>query len=421
MVVEVLKGEKRERLMIRRSQHTLKFATQFKKNKLNDFFVEYERVVNQFIKLHWNDDKLISKANSEIYSKVDSWLLGKAMKCAYNQAIKIIKSTRKKTSQLNYKKYKKLYFKCKISNRNIKGILDQKYSEWIVDRNLKNRVTLPAFNGKTIELNSDLVRIQTSKKSSEFDMWIRISSVFGNRFSLILPTKKHKNFNNHLNNGFELKTSLTLRRDDLGRCYADVFLEKKNKEVQHKPVKCLGIDTGINKLLSCSDGSYLGTEIKGLLAKLNRSKQGSHNYDQTLKEIRDYIGQSVNQLDFEKLDLIVMENLKGITKNTKGRSSRNFRKQLGHWNLNLLFDRITNKCEENRVLFELVDPKYTSQRCSSCGEIHKESRMKEIYKCIKCGFEIDSDFNASKNILNKFLNGGFTVSRDSKQLTYSYL
>ena len=42
--------------------------------------------------------------------------------------------------------------------------------------------------------------------------------------------------------------------------------------------------------------------------------------------------------------------------------------------------RIMDKCEENRVYLTFVSPSYTSQMCSSCGEIHKESRNGEIYK-----------------------------------------
>ena len=42
------------------------------------------------------------------------------------------------------------------------------------------------------DLNSDLVRIQDADKSSEFDLWIRLGSIFGNRESLILPTKHHE-------------------------------------------------------------------------------------------------------------------------------------------------------------------------------------------------------------------------------------
>jgi IS605 OrfB family transposase len=343
------------------------------------------------------------------------------MKCAYSQAIKIIKSTRQKTSNVNYKKYQRIYYKCKKSNRNINNILDLKYSEWSRNRTFKNRVKMPIFNGNTIELNSDLVRIQDSKTSKSYDLWVRIGSVFGNRFSLILPTKKHKNFNKHLNNGFELRKSITLRKDILGHFYVDVFFEREDLKPTTEPVTCIGIDAGINKLLSCSNGEYLGVEIKQLLIKLNRRKSGSRNYNQTLKEIKDYIGQSINKIDFQNLDMIVMENLKNITRNTKYKTSKNLRKQLGHWNLNLLFSRIINKCEENRVLFELVSPEFTSQTCSSCGEIHKESRNGEIYKCINCGFESDSDFNASINILNRFLDGGSTVPHVQKAGLTNYV
>ena len=214
--------------MIRRTTHSLKFATNFKENKLDDFFNEYERVVNEFINMFWSLDKLPPKVNSEVYNQIESWLLGKAMKCAGNQAIKIVKSTWKKNSQITYKKYKYLYAKCKRKNRNISNILDKRWKEWSKDKSFRRRCTKPTFNGNTIELNSDLVRIQDNKKSTEFDLWIRIGSVFGNRFSLILPTKKHKNMNKHLANGFELRKSVTIRKDYKGRYFADLFLEKKD-------------------------------------------------------------------------------------------------------------------------------------------------------------------------------------------------
>lgn len=182
-------------------------------------------------------------------------------------------------------------------------------------------------------------------------------------------------FNKHLNNGFELKKSITLRKDKSGQLYVNLFFEKKNEEPKQIKEKCIGIDAGINKLLSLSNGQFIGTEMKRLLNKLNRKQQGSNRYNRTLVEIKDYIGQSVNKIDFSNLDLIVMEDLKNITKNTIGRVNKSLRKQLGHWNIDLLFSRIINKCEENRVQFELVDAKYTSQICSSCGNIHKESRI----------------------------------------------
>ena len=63
------------------------------------------------------------------------------------------------------------------------------------------------------------------------------------------------------------------------------------------------------------------------------------------------------------------------------------------------------KCEANRVWLHTVPACHTSQRCSHCGEIHKESRKGERYECVSCGHALDADTNASINILDSFLNG----------------
>jgi len=52
-----------------------------------------------------------------------------------------------------------------------------------------------------------------------------------------------------------------------------------------------------------------------------------------------------------------------------------------------------------------IDPAYTSQECSACGEVNKNSRNGLRYKCKSCGFELNSDLNAARNIANR----GMTV------------
>ena len=49
----------------------------------------------------------------------------------------------------------------------------------------------------------------------------------------------------------------------------------------------------------------------------------------------------------------------------------------------------------------LVDPAYTSQTCSSCGNIDKKSRNGESYTCLSCGIMMDADHNAAINILHR--------------------
>lgn len=51
--------------------------------------------------------------------------------------------------------------------------------------------------------------------------------------------------------------------------------------------------------------------------------------------------------------------------------------------------------------FVRVDPAYTSQTCSECGNVSKESRRTQSkFVCVSCGFELNADINAAKNILS---------------------
>jgi putative transposase len=50
-----------------------------------------------------------------------------------------------------------------------------------------------------------------------------------------------------------------------------------------------------------------------------------------------------------------------------------------------------------------VNPQYTSQECSSCGEIVKKSLSTRTHIC-KCGCVMDRDENAARNILSRGLS-----------------
>ncbi len=47
-----------------------------------------------------------------------------------------------------------------------------------------------------------------------------------------------------------------------------------------------------------------------------------------------------------------------------------------------------------------VDPAYTSQACSRCGNTHKSNRSSQsVFRCGACGFRLNADHNAAINIL----------------------
>lgn len=401
--------------MIRRVTHTLKFATNTKKQKLDLLFEEYSRVVNEFIKLYWNNSILPKKANTEVYNQVPSWLMGKARKCAVAQAMKILRSVRKKDRDKIYKVYQRIYVKALKLGKNKFSILASKWSEWNKGKRLRHRIRMPVFNGNTVELNSDLVYIQDPKKAKHFDMWIRLGSIWGDKFSLFLPSKHFEISRKYQNQEWDLAGSAVLRKRIDGTYFIDLFWEKPNLAIKPK-VAAIGVDIGINKLLTLSIGDKLGSGIKQKIQKLNRRQQNSKNWNQTRTEIKDYIGFVTNQFPWDQSDTVVMEQIKGITQNTKGKINKTTRKLLGHWNINLLYRRMAEKAEENRVHLAFVDPAYTSQQCSSCGKIHKKSRTGEKFKCVSCGSILDADHNASLNILQRYLNREVTVPYNTKTL-----
>ena len=63
----------------------------------------------------------------------------------------------------------------------------------------------------------------------------------------------------------------------------------------------------------------------------------------------------------------------------------------------------TYKAEEaGTVQVITVDPKYTSQVCSGCGQVRKKDLSERWHRC-ECGTELDRDHNAARNILAKGL------------------
>ena len=74
-------------------------------------------------------------------------------------------------------------------------------------------------------------------------------------------------------------------------------------------------------------------------------------------------------------------------------------KLLGIWGYYQLREQVIYKAEREGIKVRLVNPAYTSQRCSKCGFTDSKNRLSQAnFKCLECGFEANADFNASQNI-----------------------
>lgn len=93
--------------------------------------------------------------------------------------------------------------------------------------------------------------------------------------------------------------------------------------------------------------------------------------------------------------VIQMENLSGFSKEQENSMLKN-------WSYYDLQSKVKYKAEEKGIKLVLINPRFTSKRCSVCGNIHnlnrncKEDQAK--FECVACGHKMNADINASRNI-----------------------
>jgi IS605 OrfB family transposase len=84
-------------------------------------------------------------------------------------------------------------------------------------------------------------------------------------------------------------------------------------------------------------------------------------------------------------------------------------KKLHAWAFRRLYEYTANKARAEGIDATQVDPAHTSKRCSKCGTTLDENRpSQEKFCCQKCGYEVNADYSAAKNIGFRLLRAGQT-------------
>lgn len=174
----------------------------------------------------------------------------------------------------------------------------------------------------------------------------------------------------------------------------------------------VGIDRGIVNIATCSNNKFYNSKhlkkVKGRYQHLRSVLQsvGTPSAKRKLKRISERERRFVNDTNHciakmivnMPFDAFVLENLKKIKKRDKG---RRFNAKLGGWSYYDLQTKIEYKANAVGKTVLYVNPAYTSQRCSRCGHTEKSNRHGSVFKCKECGFELNADLNASRNIADR--------------------
>jgi IS605 OrfB family transposase len=204
-----------------------------------------------------------------------------------------------------------------------------------------------------------------------------------------------------------------------GKIFLNIVMEKETEDpISNK--KFVGLDRGIKKIAVCSDKRFFGGgQVKQISRKYQRLRsilqsQGhsgkrhfrkvSTKENRFRRDINHVVSKRI--LDgLEKGTTLILEKLKGIKEKTTNSRKKKDRFEHNSWSYYQLEEFLKYKSADRGILVDYVDARNTSRGCSHCGYIARANRSHQsLFKCKKCGYQLNADLNASFNILKNYLN-----------------
>ncbi|HCJ1013412.1 TPA: transposase [Salmonella enterica] len=215
-----------------------------------------------------------------------------------------------------------------------------------------------------------------------------------------------------------------------GQWYISFQVEVETAEPNHTSTTIVGLDAGVTKLATLSDGtvyqpvnSFKASQRKlaTLQRQLSRKVKFSSNWQKQKRKVqrlhshianirRDYLHKVTSEIS-KNHAMIVIEDLKvsNMSKSAKGTAEQHGRNVKAKSGLNRSI--LEQGWYEMRRQLEYkqlwrggqvlaVPPAYTSQRCACCGHTAKENRLSQSkFVCQACGYTANADVNGARNIL----------------------
>lgn len=264
-----------------------------------------------------------------------------------------------------------------------------------------------------IRKGEPIKEIRFDRASVHFDK--RTYSLKGETVSLYtlngrirVPMHLGKHQRRILKSGKPKEAELVFRK---GKWFFNLVVESDDMNpVASGPV--MGVDVGENNLAAHSLGKVFGGEHlrdqrdRYLALRRRLQSNGSQSAKQKLRQVSGKEMRRVKHINHETskaivaeairigVRKIVMEDLTHIRERIK--AGKRIRARLHRWAWRQLQTYVEYKAKAAGIEVEYVNPAYTSQMCSYCGELGK--RSKHRFECPHCGLRAHSDVNASRNL-----------------------
>ena len=205
-----------------------------------------------------------------------------------------------------------------------------------------------------------------------------------------VPVYSTYHLNKFLAAGWKIDNSIRLGRFK-DRLWIDFILEKA-KPVQKKTGKIIGMDSNYKNGLVFSDGQIIAKNV------YDRIQEFTPRQKNTKAEIKNLLNKELKKVDLSEVLKLIIENLKNVKKDTRGKFPRKLNRRMSHWLYAYIVERLMMLVEEAGSILVKKNPAYTSQYCSVCNKWDRRNRKGDVFRCVHCGHENHADINAAKNL-----------------------
>jgi putative transposase len=186
----------------------------------------------------------------------------------------------------------------------------------------------------------------------------------------------------------------------------------------------VGIDVGLENFATLSTGEVISNprhlrkaerRLKTAQRKVSQRKKGSHRRKKAVRELSlQHLTVSRKRRDFHfktalpivrDFDVIAVEDLKirNLVRNP------HLAKSISDAGWGGFLTILTNKAANAGRQVEKVNPAFSSQDCSRCGERVRKSLAVREHRCLVCGLVLSRDHNAAINIKGRVAPSGRQV------------
>lgn len=258
------------------------------------------------------------------------------------------------------------------------------------------------------------------------------------KWGVEIPLLKHKKndwfrlrtgeYQEQLLSNYEIKDNSKIVKKN-GRFELHQPVEIPEKELDYNAKAKIGVDFNFDRLAvtaTVKDGELLDTEFYDQGDRLRHYRERINEKRRQLQETgnaklieklmdkedrftrhilhnisRDIVEQAEN---FEKPVIVIEDtDIQEMRTQINQTNKNQFKTSINRWPVARLKTFIKYKAEKQGIKVKEANPKYTSQKCYSCGEkgIRPYKGDQQRFYCEECDKNIDADLNAARNIATR--------------------